>query len=88
MLNFANGDLRSTQTRQTRDNYFDPDGVFQHGPGGCLRGAMLQRTNAVSGTYADATQHNLFKPNNFEHGVDLLSINLAVGIFKLNLVLR
>ena len=88
MLNFANGDLRSSQTRRTRDNYFDPDGVFQHGPGGCLRGAMMQRTNAVSGTYADATQHNLFKPNNFDHGVDLLSINLAVGTFKLILVLR
>ena len=41
---------------------------------------MTQKTNTVSGKYADATQHNLFKPNNFEHGVDLLSINLAVSL--------
>ena len=40
---------------------------------------MTQKTNTVSGKYADATQNNLFKPNNFEHGVDLLSINLAVS---------
>ena len=50
------------------------------GPGGCLRGAMAQRANMVSGSYADATQNNLFKPNNFQHGVDLLSINLAVSL--------
>ena len=41
---------------------------------------MTQKTNTVSGKYADATQNNLFKPNNFEHGVDLLSINLAVSL--------
>ena len=54
--------------------------VFKNGPGGCLRGAMVQKTNTVSGKYADSTQNNLFKPNNFEHGVDLLSINLAVSL--------
>ena len=41
---------------------------------------MTQKTNTVSGKYADSTQNNLFKPNNFEHGVDLLSINLAVSL--------
>jgi len=79
MLNFAGANLGSSETRRMKDNYFDPDGLFKHGPGGCLRGAMMQKTNSVSGTYADSTQHNLFKPADFEHGVDLLSINLARG---------
>lgn len=79
MLNFAGANLGSSETRKLKDNFFDPDGVFKHGPGGCLRGAMMQKTNTVSGTYADSTQHNLFKPVDFEHGVDLLSINLAVS---------
>ena len=78
-LDFRNSNLGSSETRNMKDNYFDPDGVFKHGPGGCLRGAMMQKTNTVSGTYADSTQHNLFKPADFEHGVDLLSINLAVS---------
>ena len=58
--------------------------VFQHGPGGCLRGAMTTPTNTVSGKYADSTTNNLFKPNNFRHGVDLLSINLAVCFLSLD----
>ena len=62
-----------------KDNYFDPDLVHKAGPGGCLRGAMAQTPNMVSGSYADSTQNNLFKPNNFRHGVDLLSINFAVS---------
>ena len=69
-------------TRPQKKSFFHTNSkiqVFKNGPGGCLRGAMTQKTNTVSGKYADSTQHNLFKPNNFEHGVDLLSINLAVS---------
>ena len=50
-LQMANGNLNSVDSRRTRDNYFDPDAVFKNGPGGCLRGAMMQKTNTVSGTY-------------------------------------
>lgn len=75
----ANGRLSVDNSLDLKDNYFDPDLVHRAGPGGCLRGAMAQRANMVSGSYADATQNNLFKPNNFRHGVDLLSINLARG---------
>ena len=53
--------------------------IFKNGPGAALRGAMMGPTHEVTGAYADAVQHNLFKPNNFQHGVDLLSINLAVS---------
>ena len=74
----ADGNLNSNSRRELKDNYFDPDMVFQMGPGACLRGAMAGNTNTVSGIYSDATQSHLFKPNNFGHGVDLLSINLAV----------
>ena len=34
---------------------------FEAGPGGCLRGAMAQKTGTVAGSFADATQNNLFK---------------------------
>ena len=84
MMLFADGNLRQSGSRRTRDNYFDPDGLFEHGPGGCLRGAMIQQTNSVGGPFADATQNNLFKPNDFRHGVDLLSINLAVRLTALH----
>merc|ERR1711990_1397585 len=75
----ANGRLSVDNSLDLKDSYFDPDLMHRAGPGGCLRGAMAQRANMVSGSYADATQNNLFKPNNFQHGVDLLSINLARG---------
>ena len=78
-LTTNNGNLNGEKKRDLKDNYFDPDMVFQSGPGGCLRGAMTGATNTVSGAYADATQNHLFKPNNFKHGVDLLAINLAVS---------
>ena len=74
----GNSNLQNIRRRDLKDNYFDPDMVFREGPGACLRGASIAATQTVSGVYADATQHNLFKPNNFRHGVDLLSINLAV----------
>ena len=74
----GNSNLQNIRRRDLKDNYFDPDMVFREGPGACLRGASIAATQTVSGVYADSTQHNLFKPNNFRHGVDLLSINLAV----------
>jgi peroxidase len=79
----ADGNLNSNSRRELKDNYFDPDMVFQMGPGSCLRGAMAGNTNTVSGIYSDATQHQLFKPNNFGHGVDLLAINLAVCCLRI-----
>jgi len=77
-LTATDGNLENTVRKDLKDNYFDPDMLFKNGPGGCLRGAMAGATNTVSGVYSDATQNNLFKPNNFRHGVDLLAINLAV----------
>jgi len=76
----TDGGLQRNVKADLKDNYFDPDMLFKNGPGGCLRGAMMGDTNMVSGTYSDSTQNNLFKPNNFKHGVDLLAINLAVSI--------
>lgn len=78
-LQATDGSLQRNIKNPLKDNYFDPDMVFKNGPGGCLRGAMMGPTNQVSGVYSDATQNNLFKPNNFKHGVDLLAINLAVS---------
>jgi peroxidase len=62
-----------------KDGYFDPDFYLTKGPGACLRGIISQQTNRVNGAYSDATLHNLFKPNNFAHGVDLLAINIGRG---------
>lgn len=78
----ANSRLSIDRSRDLKDSFFDPDLVHTTGPGGCLRGAMAQRSNMVSGSYAESTQNNLFKPNNFQHGADLLSINQAVGCLK------
>ena len=75
----ADGNLKVTETIQTKENFFDPDFVYRVGPGNCLRGAMLQNTNDISVQFADAVQNNLFKPNNHHHGTDLLSINIAVS---------
>jgi len=75
----ANSRLAIDRSRDLKDSFFDPDLVHMTGPGGCLRGAMAQRSNEVSGSYAESTQNNLFKPSNFQHGADLLSINQARG---------
>ena len=80
VLKSTDSSLSRSKNRNLKDNYFDPDMVVAEGPGACLRGAMMAPANTVSGAYADATQNNLFKPNNFKHGVDLLSINLAVKL--------
>ena len=74
----ADGNLKVTETVETKENFFDPDLVYKQGPGNCLRGAMLQNTNDISVQFADVLQHNLFKPKGHSHGTDLLSINIAV----------
>lgn len=43
-------------------NFFDPDIVYKHGPGACLRGAMMHDTGIVSSRFWPSLQHNLFKP--------------------------
>ena len=48
MIRTMNGNLKKGQSDPTKDNYFDPHLVFEAGPGGCLRGAMAQKTNTVS----------------------------------------
>jgi len=75
----ANANLQAQDRRDLKDNYFDPDMSITHGPGGCIRGAMAGDSNRVSGSYAQATMSHLFKPNNFQHGTDLGSINIARG---------
>ncbi|CAG5096998.1 Oidioi.mRNA.OKI2018_I69.XSR.g14884.t1.cds [Oikopleura dioica] len=75
----ANRNLQVQDRRDLKDNYFDPDMSIEHGPAGCIRGAMAGDSNRVSGSYAQATMSHLFKPNNFRHGTDLGSINIARG---------
>ena len=62
-----------------QENYFDPNIVWKAGPGACLRGAVMGETNSISAQFGEAVHNNLFKPNNFHHGVDLLSINIGVS---------
>lgn len=75
----VNGSLQKTDSIKVQENYFDPNIVWKAGPGECLRGAVMGQTNSISGQFGEAVHNNLFKPNNFHHGVDLLSINIGVS---------
>jgi len=60
-------------------NFFDPEWVHRKGPGGCLRGAMKMNQLKMDGTFSKDLAHNLFKPHDSAHGVDLAAINIARG---------
>ena len=49
-------DLSNKEEIQTVDTFFNPDTLYTHGPGKCLRGAMTKTTGANSGIFWDTFQ--------------------------------
>lgn len=64
----------------TVNTFFNPDTVYQQGPGACLRGAMTRFTGEISQKFWPTFQNNLFRPQGATHGSDLLSFNIAVSL--------
>ena len=81
-FDLSDRDLKFIDDVKTVKTFFNPDTIYNHGPGKCLRGAMTKSTGANSGVFWDTFQHHLFKPKDPKEGTtggDLLSFNLGRG---------
>lgn len=68
-----------SEQKKVKDTFFDPHMMYKVGPGSCMRGSVKRFTGQLSGKFWDSVQLHLFKPKDFHHGTDLLSINIAVS---------
>ena len=81
-FDLSDRDLNFKRDVKTVTTFFNPETIYTHGPGQCLRGAMTKSTGANSGVFWDTFQHHLFRPKDKKDGTtgsDLLSFNLGRG---------